>query len=85
MGHTAAMDQPRVMNTSKARKCLDEAHAILLYLDDKDITDEVEWNGMRTTAAILLSVAQNRLRLAAELSDHIRLAYFGFPEQDGLR
>lgn len=82
MGHTATMNKPKVMDTSRPRKLLDEAHAILIYLDDKEVTDEVEWNGQTTTVAILLSVAQNRLRMAAEWSDHIRLAYFGFPEQD---
>lgn len=70
------------MATKNARFLLDEAHAILLYLDDKEVTEEVEWNGHLTTPAILLAVAQNRLRLAAELCDHTRLTYFGFPERE---
>lgn len=76
------MDHPR-MSTLPARKLLDEAHAVLLFLDDKDITEQVEWNGHTTTPAMLLALAQNRLRLAAERCDQTRLTHFGFPESGG--
>lgn len=80
MRNNASMDNPRVI-TTHVRTMIQEAMDIAVFLDDKPIGEEVEWEGRSVTPAMLLSVAQNRLIHAMAELDATRLTYFGFPER----